>query len=199
MYSVSQKRIRHNGIYYDTAHEAICLEALRRIGWHAHKATQPADTITDREGIPTYEPDLVLALPDRLLLPGSPSTAYVECKDWYRPVPSDVPNEVRDSLAKTAAYGVVPLIVLPRKPIVYNGLAYWGWIAKPWSAGRAEWSPLTFSRGEHICDAYAEASQLVCPPQRFRRWQSRDERQMPLFRHHRMNRINAPQTRPMRS
>ncbi len=178
MYVASPKRIRHQGLYYDTAHEAICLEALRRVGISASKASHPSDTITDDDGRPEWLPDLVMAVPNWIGLPaGSPTTAYVECKDWPRKWGNPVPDEVMTKLRKTAAYGVVPIVVLPRKPVAVGNFAWWGWILKP---GKS-WEDLRFL-GTDILDAYAEASQIVVPAKRWRRWEAREQLKLPLRR-----------------
>lgn len=176
MYVASPKRIRHQGLYYDSGHEAICLEALRRIGIGVSKASHPADTITDNDGRPTWLPDLVMAMPNWISLPeGSPTTAYVECKDWGRTWGSPVPDEVIVKLRKTAAYGAFPLVVLPRKPVAANGFTWWGWILKPGSA----WQDLLFG-GSALLDAYAEASQAVFPNRPGQTRRMRDQLHLPM-------------------
>jgi len=180
MFTASPSQIRHREIYYDTAHEAICLEALRRVGVHASKATPGSDTITDRDGRPYWEPDLRIAVPQWMSMPaGSPVTGYVECKEWRRNFGDPVPVEVADKLRQTAAFGVFPLVVLTRHPIVYNGFAWWGWVCKP--SRLPVWEELIFP-SLAIMDAYAEASQVVAPAQRWRRWEAREQLKLPLRR-----------------
>lgn len=176
MYVASPKRIRHQGLYYDSGHEAICLEALRRVGISASKASHPADTITDDEGRPAWLPDLVMAVPNWIGLPaGSPTTAYVECKDWARTWNAPVPDEVMTKLRRTAAYGVVPIVVLPRKPVAVSNFSWWGWILKP---GRP-WEDLRFS-GTAILDAFAEASEAVFPRRALQSRRQKDQLHLPM-------------------
>lgn len=198
MYVASQKRIRHEAIYYDTAHEAICLGALRRYGLHASKATEPSDTITDRDGIPCWLPDLRAAVPAWVKMPeGSPMTAYIECKEWTRRFGDPVPNEVADKLRRTAAFGAVTLIVLPRSPMVSNGMAWWGWLSTP--DKHPVWKDLIFP-STRIMDAFAEASQsVVSPRQRFRRWESRHQLKLPLRRRDHAPMVDQNRRLPFRS
>lgn len=180
MYVASRKQIRHRELYYDTAHEAICLEALRRVGVHASKATHPSDTITDKDGVPAWLPDLKLATPNWLQAPnGSPVTAYVECKDFRRSFGDPVPDEAATQIRRSAAFGAMTVIVLPRSPMVASGFAWWGWVSL---AGRHPvWRDLIFP-SLAIMDAFAEASAIVEPPKRYRRWEAKEQMKLPLRR-----------------